>query len=641
VLSTADQRLGELDLKQSQIETAERDGLLATTPEAATTATKGFTDANADIDQAWKDLQALNLPTVVATPLAELKTNYQAWVDDVKAKLPLLGKMTPADPEGRALLQAQVIKANDIAAKITGTREALSKQVKISESALGSKISSVKLTVILVLIGGLVLLIGISRWITGMITRPLVQLASASNKLAAGDFDFAVDITSTDEGGQALKALDGMKATLARLLAEMNTMSTGHDQGDIDLRVDATAFEGGYRAVAQGVNDMVGGHVTMNGTAMGVVKAFGEGDFDAPMDKLPGKKVFINETIEQVRTNLKALITDTGMLSKAAAKGRLDVRAEATRHHGGFRSIVEGFNETLDIVVAPFTTVSLTADQLADAAGQISNASQTMSQAATEQAASVEESSASIEQMTTSIEQNSANAKVTDGIASKAAADAVEGGSAVEQTVTAMKEIASRIAIIDDIAFQTNMLALNATIEAARAGEHGKGFAVVAAEVGKLAERSQVAAQEIGELASSSVKTAERAGNLLGDIVPSIRRTSDLVQEIASASAEQSLAVAQVNTAMTQMSQNTQQNASSSEELAATAEEMSAQSNQLQELMRTFTITSSPRVTPRGPSSHPSETAATAAPQPPPVPRQVRRRDTSMPSFDAALYEKF
>ncbi|HEX5337307.1 MAG TPA: methyl-accepting chemotaxis protein, partial [Gallionella sp.] len=159
-----------------------------------------------------------------------------------------------------------------------------------------------------------------------------------------------------------------------------------------------------------------------------------------------------------------------------------------------------------------------------------------------------------------------------------------------KETVSAMKSIAGKIGIIDDIAYQTNLLALNAAIEAARAGEHGKGFAVVAAEVRKLAERSQVAAQEIGELASGSVSKAEDAGKLLDEIVPGINKTSGLVQEIASASAEQSVGIVQINSAISQLNQITQQNASSTEELAATAEEMSGQAEQLQQLMSFFTV---------------------------------------------------
>ena len=238
------------------------------------------------------------------------------------------------------------------------------------------------------------------------------------------------------------------------------------------------------------------------------------------------------------------------------------------------------------------------AEALAAASEEVSATAQSLSQASSEQAAGVEETSASIEQMTASISQNTENAKVTDGMASKAAIEATEGGEAVMATVAAMKQIAKKIGIIDDIAYQTNLLALNAAIEAARAGEHGKGFAVVAAEVRKLAERSQIAAQEIGEVASGSVELAEKAGKLLGEMVPNIRKTSDLVQEITAASEEQSSGVSQINSAVSQLSQTTQQNAASSEQLAATAEEMSSQAEQLQQAMSFFKLETLGRIVP-------------------------------------------
>jgi methyl-accepting chemotaxis protein len=275
-------------------------------------------------------------------------------------------------------------------------------------------------------------------------------------------------------------------------------------------------------------------------------------------------------------------------IARRVAEGDLTIAVETRAHDtSSVLFAMKAMVEKLSQVVAE---VNGNASALAAASEQVSATAQSLSQASSEQAAGVEETSASIEQMTASIAQNTENAKVTDGMATKAAQEANEGGDAVKATVAAMNQIAKKIVIIDDIAYQTNLLALNAAIEAARAGEHGKGFAVVAAEVRKLAERSQVAAQEIGEVAGSSVELAAKAGKLLDEMVPNIRKTSDLVQEITAASEEQSSGVGQINAAVSQLSQTTQQNASSSEELAATAEEMSGQAEQLQQLMSFFKL---------------------------------------------------
>jgi len=282
---------------------------------------------------------------------------------------------------------------------------------------------------------------------------------------------------------------------------------------------------------------------------------------------------------------LRTAVDVANRLAEGELNNKLDVNS--TDETGMLLAALKNMVEKLSHIILE---VRGAADNLTSASEQVSTTAQTLSQGSTEQAAGVEETSSSVEQMSASINQNSENAKVTDGMASKAATEAAEGGDAVRATVFAMKSIADKIGIIDDIAYQTNLLALNAAIEAARAGEHGKGFAVVAAEVRKLAERSQVAAQEIGEVAKGSVSLAEKAGKLLDDIVPSIKKTSDLVQEITAASNEQSMGVSQINTAMSQLSQTTQQNASASEELAATAEEMSGQAEQLQQLMAFFKI---------------------------------------------------
>lgn len=464
---------------------------------------------------------------------------------------------------------------------------------------------------------------------------PLNVAASYVDRISRGDIPPRIVDPYNGDFNALKDNLNTCIDTLQGLIAEMNRMSTAHDAGDIEARIDEKRFQGAYQTMAKGVNDMVFGHVAVMHKAMACIREFGEGNMDTPLEAFPGKKRFINETIEQVRGNIKALVTDANRLSAAAVAGRLETRADASRHRGDFRRIVEGVNGTLDAVVTPIHDVQrvmagmaqgdMTArirqnyqgdfatlkdaingtlerlsgtiaqivtasNALSNAAGQVSATAQSLSQSAAQQASSVEETSASLEQMTASVAHNTDNANVTDKMAARAAEEAAEGGQEVGKTVDAMKLIAGKIGIIDDIAYQTNLLALNAAIEAARAGDHGKGFAVVAAEVRKLAERSQVAAQEIGELAGNSVKLAERAGSLLHNMVPAIQKTSDLVQEIASASQEQSTGVDQINRAMGMLNNATQQNAAASEELAATAEELGGQAAQLQDLTAFFKV---------------------------------------------------
>ncbi len=474
---------------------------------------------------------------------------------------------------------------------------------------------------------------GINTMVDGHITVKKKAMACVA-EFGKGNFEAPLEAFP---GKKAFinDTIERVRTNLKGLIAQMNHMSREHDLGDIDVLIDEARFEGEFRTMAGGINQMVGGHINIKKKAMACVAEFGKGNFEAPLEAFPGKKVFINQTIEQVRHNLKALMADTDKLVNAARAGELQTRADDSVHQGDFKRIVGGINATLDAVIGPLNetgrvlqaiaqgdlrertnleckgqlkslcdSVDLTADKLSEvvrevtdsatalaaAASQVSATSQALSQAASEQAAGVEETSASVEQMSSSITQNAENAKITDGIASRAAIDGAEGGEAVKATAAAMKLIAEKIGIIDDIAYQTNLLALNAAIEAARAGEHGKGFAVVADEVRKLAERSQDAAQEIGKVAGDSVELSVRAGQLLNQIVPNIKRTSDLVQEISAASNEQATGVQQINVAVNQLNQTTQQNASASEELAATAESMTNRADMLTEAMSFFTV---------------------------------------------------
>jgi methyl-accepting chemotaxis protein len=378
----------------------------------------------------------------------------------------------------------------------------------------------------------IVLSVGIAYWVIMGISRGLAQANRVVEAIAIGDIHQQIHITTKDEVGQLLEAMQRL--------------------------------------------------VTAEKNVTGVVEALAIGDLSAKVEPRSEKDALI--------INLKSLVkaeNEVANIVEELAKGNLRVTATPRSDKDRLLLSVETMIHRLTEIVVEILTGTR---QVASGSEQTSSVAQQLSQGASEQAASVEESSASMEQMSANIAQNADNAQQTEAIAVRAAKDAKKSGKSVEQTVSAMKEIAGKIGIIEEIARQTNLLALNAAIEAARAGDHGKGFAVVAAEVRKLAERSQSAAAEINSLSMSSTAVAEQAGELLDKLVPNIKRTAELVQEISAASAEQRTGAEQVNSALQQLDLVIQQNAAASEQMASASEELSAQAMTLQNTVGFFKI---------------------------------------------------
>ena len=193
----------------------------------------------------------------------------------------------------------------------------------------------------------------IAIYISKNISSGINKVKLMAYKIAEGDFSGSIQIESKDEIGELTESLLQIKKTVGALIDEMNNMSSQHDLGDIDIRMDPNRYEGAYKRMAEGVNTMVFGHITVKKKAMACVAEFGQGNFEATIERFPGKKAFINDSLEALRNNLKEVTDEVNKLSEASIAGKLKTRADQNKFKGGWYQMVKGINDTLDAIISP------------------------------------------------------------------------------------------------------------------------------------------------------------------------------------------------------------------------------------------------------------------------------------------------
>ncbi|MCC8539697.1 methyl-accepting chemotaxis protein [Xanthomonas axonopodis pv. poinsettiicola] len=623
-----------------------RNVVLPTTDEQNRTFIKNVQAARADYSKARDALYAI--------PPSDQGKLIRAKIDANRAKAKVLNdKVIDLAMAGQSE-QALQLLLNEAAPALQQWQDAINENIVLQDKlaadasavALKSMDDSRKL-----LIGGTLLVVLLSGvlglLITRSLTQPLSRATRAAEAIAGGKLDNDVDTPFNDEAGRLLKAMHRMQQQLRNLLAAQTDMARRHDEGQISFRIDADAFPGEYGRMASDTNNLVGSHIAVKMKLAQIMGRYAIGDLSQDMDKLPGEKAVLTDTMVQVKANLAAMNHEIKHLAQAAANGDFSARGDAERFQYDFRAMVDSLNTLMSTADGNLQSLSrllqsiaagdltarmsgefrgvfaqmrddanATATQLADivtgikqsavsikgAASEIAAGNQDLSQRTEQQAANLEETAASMEELTSTVKQNAESARQANQLAIGAAGVASQGGEIVSKVVQTMsgieassKKIADIISVIDGIAFQTNILALNAAVEAARAGEQGRGFAVVASEVRTLAQRSSGAAKEIKDLIDDSVQRVadgsvlvHSAGKTMGEIVASVQRVTDIMGEISAASQEQSAGIEQVNQTVTQMDETTQQNAALVEEATAAARALEEQAVGLTEAVAVF-----------------------------------------------------
>jgi PAS domain S-box-containing protein len=149
------------------------------------------------------------------------------------------------------------------------------------------------------------------------------------------------------------------------LVSDAGMLAKAAKAGQLDTRADAMKHGGDFREIVQGVNDTLDNVIGPLNVAAEYVDRISKGDIPPKItDQYNGDFNEIKNNLNTCIDAVNALVSDAGMLAKAAKAGQLDTRADATKHGGDFRAIVEGVNNTLDSVIGPLNVAAEYVDRI-------------------------------------------------------------------------------------------------------------------------------------------------------------------------------------------------------------------------------------------------------------------------------------
>ncbi|MCK4267888.1 MAG: methyl-accepting chemotaxis protein, partial [Actinomycetia bacterium] len=269
------------------------------------------------------------------------------------------------------------------------------------------------LPVILIII--FLFIIGSAALMTNIITRPIADLIDATDKVAGGDLEVAIDNHGGDELGVLTQGFNQMTSNLKQM---------------VDSEKDAQDYlkttVGQYKDFVENVS---GGDLTARLSLNG------------KSDDLSALGNNLNKMVE----SLNLMANDISQATNALASASSDILTATAQHNSGATEQAAAINQT----TVTIDEVRQTTEHTAERAQMVADSSKKSAELSRNGIDSVDETIIGMSKIKDQV------AQIKENI-----------GALSEQT----QEIGDIIASVNDIAEQSNLLALNAAIEAARAG---------------------------------------------------------------------------------------------------------------------------------------------------------------------------
>ena len=439
-----------------------------------------------------------------------------------------------------------------------------------------------------------VLAVGTLRNITGAIQ----SLSTAAGEIARGRIEQSIEIHTKDEIGTLADAFRNMVEYVGGIAHAADRLASGDLSAKVTPRSEHDVLSRNMNRASETLTDIVGEAKTL-------IEAARRGELNkrGNPDRFQGAyKELIAGTNNMLDAVVESITEAQDVLNRVANKD-LTARMEGN-YLGDHDAIKQSLNTAMENIAEVFASLTQAIGQVNAAASEIGSGSQDLASGAADQAGAIDQVSNRIRVVDERTKASAADANEARAAMERANTDTEQGVERMQSLAEAVAEIkksadstAKIVKTIDEIAFQTNLLALNAAVEAARAGDAGKGFAVVADEVRSLAIRASEASRNTAVLIEESVQKAEVGVKLnesvrrrLEEIRTGVQRAATMMTNIAEGAREQERELAEVSGAMAQISTLTQRTAANAEESASAAAELSAQAGEMHQLASQFNV---------------------------------------------------
>jgi len=177
-------------------------------------------------------------------------------------------------------------------------------------------------------------------FLISMATRPLVQIAQVADNISHGDFSREIRIDQGDEIGTLARTFSSMKSTIQQVLGETDALIVAVRKGRLETRSDARVFEGEWRTLVDGVNNLTDSFAKVHGE-LRIAK-------DAAESASRAKSDFLSSMSHELRTPLNAIMGYAQILKRQGNLTETQQQQLEIMHSSG-EHLLTLINDILDV----------------------------------------------------------------------------------------------------------------------------------------------------------------------------------------------------------------------------------------------------------------------------------------------------